>query len=147
MLLACGGEEWDTVTVEDEGDLCLYTGDFDPWSTVGNPPGEESTFTSTDPITVHYVPLDCFSSSCTRNIDISCSVTVEGSDIVIHGTGSWEVASGDQECTADCGLGDAQCTIDRLAKGPTYHVQFGTGRAPLTIPSTATVCIQPAALD
>jgi hypothetical protein len=142
LLVACGGEKWDEVSVEDEGDLCLYTGEFDEWSTVGEPPGEESTFTSTDPITVHYVPLYCFSSSCTRNIDLSCSVTVEGSDIAIDGTGSWEVASGkNQDCTADCGMGDTQCTIDPLAEG-TYEVRFGSDSASLTIPSTATVCLQ-----
>jgi len=142
ILLACGGEKWDTVSIEDEGDLCLYTGDFDVWSTVGEPPGEESTFTSTDSITVHYVPLYCFSSSCTQNIDLSCSATVKGSEIVIEGTGSWEVASGsNQECTADCGLGDTQCTIDPLAEG-TYEVRFGSDSESLTIPSTATVCLQ-----
>ena len=141
MLLACGGDKWDTVSVEDEGDLCLYTGEYDPFATVGDPPGQESDFTSTDPITVHYVPLSCYSSSCTQNIDIACTATVKGSVITIAGTGSWEVASGDQECTADCGLGDAQCTIDPLPKG-TYEVRFGSESASLTIPSTATVCLQ-----
>ena len=141
LLLACGGEKWDTVSVEDEGDLCLYTGEFDDWATIGEPPGEESTFTSTDPITVHYVAEQCFSSSCTQNIDISCSVAVDGSLITIDGTGSWEVASGNQECTADCGLGATECTIDPLPKG-TYDVRFGSDSASLTIPSTATVCLQ-----
>jgi hypothetical protein len=141
VLLACVGEQWEAVSVEDEGDLCLYTGDFDVWATVGEPAGAESTFTSTDPITAHYVPLSCFSSSCTRNIDIACSATVQGSDIVIEGTGGWEVASGpNQECTADCGLGDTRCTIEPLPEG-TYEVQFGSDSAPLTIPSTATVCL------
>ena len=140
ILLACGGEKWDTVSVEDEGDLCLYTGDFDEWATADNPPGEESTFTSTDPITVHYVADECFSSSCTRSVDITCSATVTGSDIVIEGTGSWEVAAGNQECTADCGLGATQCTIDPLRKG-TYEVRFGSDSESLTIPSTATVCL------
>lgn len=142
LLLACGGEKWDTVSVEDEGDLCLYTGDFDPFATVGEPPGEESTFTTTAPITVHYVPLYCFSSSCTQNIDLSCTTSVDGSVITIEGTGSWEVAAGkNQECTADCGLGDTECTIAPLAKG-TYEVRFGSDSASLTIPSTATVCLQ-----
>ena len=141
ILLACAGEQWDAVSVEDEGDLCLYTGEFDVWSTVGEPPGEETTFTSTLPITVHYVPLYCFSSSCTQNIDLSCSAAVEGSDVVIEGSGSWEVAAGkNQECTADCGMGDAQCTIDPLDEG-TYEVRFGTDSASLTIPSTATLCL------
>jgi hypothetical protein len=139
ILLACGGEKWETVSVEDEGDLCLYTGEFDPWATVGG--GEESTFTSTDPITVHYVPLYCFSSSCTQNIDLSCSATVKGSDIVIDGSGSWEGASGsNQFCTDDCGLGDTQCTIDPLAEG-TYEVRFGSDSESLTIPSTERVCL------
>jgi hypothetical protein len=140
MLLACGGEKWDTVSVEDEGDLCLYTGDFDPWATVADPPGEESTFTSTNPITAHFVAEECFSSSCTQNIDISCSVSLEGNVITIAGTGSWEIASGNQECTADCGLGAAECTIAPLAKGA-YDVRFGSDSASLTIPSTATVCL------
>jgi hypothetical protein len=141
LLAACAGEKWDDVTVEDEGDLCLYVGDFDPFSTTASPPGTETTFTATAPIVVHYVPLSCFSSSCTQNIEISCEALVTGSDIVIHGTGSWEVASGDQECTADCGLGDGECTIDPLGEG-TYTVRFGTETATLTIPSTATVCLQ-----
>ena len=139
-LLACAGEQWDAVSVDNEGDICLYTGDFDEWATSSG--GEESTFTSADPITVHYVAEDCFSSSCTRSVDIACSATVKGNDIVIEGTGSWEVASGkNQECTADCGLGDAQCSIGPLADG-TYEVQFGSESTSLTIPSTATVCLQ-----
>ena len=141
ILLACSGEKWDPVSVEDEGDVCLYTGDFDVWSTVGEPPGEESTFTSTDPITVHYVAEQCFSSSCSRNIEIACSASVDGSAIVIEGTGSWELATGNVECTADCGMGDTQCTIDPLAKG-TNEVRFGSESVPLTIPSTATLCLQ-----
>jgi hypothetical protein len=136
----CIGERWDEVSVEDEGDVCLYVGPFDPWSTVGEPPGTPTEFTELDPITVHYMPLYCFSSSCTRNIRIACDADVLDDEIVLHGTGSWEVAAGPhQECTADCGFGDAQCGIDPLDPG-SYDVAFGDAHETLVVPSSDTIC-------
>jgi hypothetical protein len=140
VLLASCLERWDAVAVEDEGDLCLYVGEFDPWATAGNPAGTETTFTSEDPIVIHYVPLYCFSGSCTRNIQIDCEAEVADDQIVIQGTASWEVAAGlNQACTTDCGLGDGQCVIDPLADG-TYEITFGDASDTLVVPSTDTIC-------
>ena len=116
LLSACNTEEWVPYSLEDEGSLCLS----------GEADGEG---------TVQVVADTCLSSSCSRSAVSSCTATEEGRVIAVHASFSWEELEGDKvECTADCGILMATCTVGPLAAGA-YSLEMGATSADAEIPA------------
>lgn len=113
-------DDWQLQTHVDEGEVC-----FTPGATG---------------VDVVVVLAECLSSSCSRNFVGSCSATVDGSEITLTSTMSWEQNLGfGVPCTDDCGIPQADCTLEGLADG-TYEVTYGGEVVSLTVPVTAAPC-------
>ncbi|MBC8067700.1 MAG: hypothetical protein IAG13_05145 [Deltaproteobacteria bacterium] len=113
LSLGCGGA-WNTISFEDEGELCF---------------AEQA-----DEITVEVTAPDCLSSSCTRDVEASCTAAVEGQRIVLTSEIQWEENNGRIDgCTLDCGSASATCSLGRLADGA-YTVVHGEEELALTVP-------------
>ncbi len=128
ILTACGGGgstgdtadtdvSWEPVSYIDEGDVCFGTVDADADSTVS------------------VVVQDCMSSSCSRAFQGACTAAVAGTEITLTSDISWEDATGNIDCTDDCGIPATSCTLEGLAEG-TYNVTFGTESLTLAVPSS-----------
>lgn len=104
----------DTVreTYENEGDVCLTTGDD-----------------TTLKVTV-YFPT-CLSSSCDRALSTSCNMTLDGNTIRLESRGRAEFRGG--TCTADCGTLAATCSLPDLPAGE-YELVYGKESTTLTWP-------------
>lgn len=77
---------------------------------------------------------ECLSSSCSRNLVGSCEATVDGNTITLTSTITWEQNVGEGvACTEDCGVPQANCTIEGLADGD-YTVEYGGQTLDLTVP-------------
>lgn len=108
-------ERWEVFTKTDEGTACVE-GQADATATV-------------------FVDADiCLSSSCSRNATGSCSATVDGSVISVSAEFQWEEATGNVDCTDDCGILTAECEVGPLTAG-TYTVQLGDADLSVTIPT------------
>jgi hypothetical protein len=82
----------------------------------------------------------CLSSSCSRDAEASCAVTVNGADIALEAEGSWEENVGTYvACTDDCGFLQASCSLGTLPDG-TYTVTYGGESFTLTVPGTQDAC-------
>lgn len=113
--VGCGGEQWEARERTDSGDVCVQGQD-----------GGTATVT---------VLLDeCMSSSCDRAEQGTCSATLDGTTITVTSTFTWETATGNVECTDDCGMVTADCTVGPLAAG-TYTVVLGSEQQTVTIPN------------
>lgn len=113
VALACGGN-WDTVSYTDEGDLCFEQ--------------------KGGSVTVVVAAPDCLSSSCSRDLDGSCTVSVEGKTILLTAEISWENKHGPlARCTEDCGTPSIDCDLGALAGGD-YTVEYGEDEVPLAVP-------------
>lgn len=111
-------ESWQPVVRVDEGGVCFAPGDGG--------------------VDVLVVLSDCLSSSCSRNLQGACEATVDGASITLTSNISWEEnVSPEAECTADCGVPTANCTIEGLADG-TYSVVYGEQTLELVVPLSET---------
>lgn len=108
-LSACG-----TVTsFEDEGELCFRS----------TPAGQ---------VEVKVRFPTCLSSSCSREPETSCSISVEGRQLTVSSRGSVECEGG--TCTDDCGELAARCVSEPLADGA-YQLRHGAASAEVTLPA------------
>ena len=112
--LGCSGR-WETTTFTDEGDLCFEQR------------GASVAVTVTAP--------DCLSSSCSRNVEGSCSATVDGTTIQLTSEIRWEDDEGKfAQCTDDCGSASAECDLGELPDG-IYTVVHGEDEVQLVVPA------------
>jgi hypothetical protein len=113
LVVGCGGP-WDTVAYEDEGDLCLeQSGEF---------------------VTVTVRAPDCLSSTCTRDVDGSCDVTIGDTAIVLRSDIFWEQKDGPgASCSDDCLRATAICPLGRLDPG-TYRIVHGAATLIVEVP-------------
>lgn len=118
LSLACGGEKWEPMEVVDQGSTCLVATEADALGTV----------------TVY--SDECMSSSCDRNEQGSCTATLDGDTITVTSIFSWETATGNVDCTDDCGLLSADCTVGPLAAG-SYTLVHGSDTETVTVPTEA----------
>lgn len=110
VVAACG--RWGDVSFADEGEVCF-----------------SQTLAA---VSVEVSAPDCLSSSCTRNVEASCSAAVEGTRIEITSDFSWEEKDRGT-CTLDCGSATAACSVGPLADG-TYTVVHGEEEFQLVVP-------------
>ncbi|MEQ1505555.1 MAG: hypothetical protein ABMB14_25200 [Myxococcota bacterium] len=120
FAVACVGvtdEDWQLQSHVDEGTVCV------------DDQGTE--------IAIHVTLADCMSSSCSRAFSGSCEAAlIDDATITLTSTLSWEqnVASG-AECTDDCGIPEATCTLPAVPEG-SYTIQFGGDAIEITVPAT-----------
>jgi hypothetical protein len=110
-LSACG-----TASVsryENEGELCFRS-------------------TPADQLEVKVRFDTCLSSSCSREIETSCSISVAGGQISVSSRGSVERKGG--TCTDDCGELAARCLSEPLAAG-VYQLRHGAASSEVTLPA------------
>jgi hypothetical protein len=119
MTFACG--RWETVTFVDEGDLC---------------------FEQRGPsVAVSVTAPDCLSSSCSRDLDGSCTSQLDGTTIVLTSEISWEDDEAKfAQCTSDCGAPTIECDLGELPDG-TYTVVHGEEQVSLVVPVTEACAI------
>jgi hypothetical protein len=113
LVVGCGGP-WDTVAVSDQGDLCFdQDGEF---------------------VTVTVRAPECLSSTCTRDVDGSCDVTIEGSAVSLESDIFWEQKNGPAaSCSDDCLRATAICPLGHLDPG-NYELLHGEDRFLMTVP-------------
>jgi hypothetical protein len=87
------------------------------------------------PLVIQVTPRGCHSSSCTRVVDKTCSITAAGEDF--EAAASFCLApTGDDACTADCGGGGfASCTSNVLLTEGVHTVRLGELSVTFTVPS------------
>jgi hypothetical protein len=113
LALGCGGP-WETVSYVDEGILCAEVRNGRLGVTVSAP--------------------ECLSSNCSRDVEASCTATLDGATIEVRSEISWEDKHGPfARCNEDCGDATATCDAGLIADG-NYTVVLGDARIPLTIP-------------
>lgn len=107
LLAACELEpKVTTTTITDEGTVCL------------NDAGQvEVTFPG------------CLSSSCDTLVSATCTATLEGDQLVVHGEAVIE--SEGEECTADCGIIQATCEMPLIEDPETVVFLYAGVETPL----------------
>ncbi len=89
------------------------------------------------PVAVSVDVQECLSSSCSRDLQASCTAEIVGGVIVVQSEITWEQDLGvGIACTEDCGLPSASCELAGLPEG-TYDVQLGGQQGTLVVPSPA----------
>lgn len=116
LLLGCDQDEWISQQLDQPVGFCLASGESQP-GLVPEP---------SDPLTLEVqVGPSCFSSSCSRVDEASCSYTLDGNRIVVQA--SLVVSERGGTCTADCQTYGAPCEIDGLPPGEYEVVDAGAG--------------------
>ena len=110
-LSACGTAS--VSSYENEGELCFRS----------TPAGQLEVKVRFD---------TCLSSSCSREIETSCSISVAGGQIDVSSRGSVEHKGG--TCTDDCGELAARCLSEPLAAG-VYQLRHGAASGEVTLPA------------
>lgn len=88
------------------------------------------------PLTITFDAQHCFSSSCTRDVQVSCQVNVADRTVQITSEVTWyDTTASSSACTADCGMATASCQTPPLAAGE-YTFVFGSHALAITLPST-----------
>jgi len=136
-LTAAGCSSWNPVSVENGGDLCVGADGF------MLDPNEDVQLQSDTATTWSWKADTCLSSSCSRNVVPSCTVTVAGSAVTVTSSATWEELRGLYvACTLDCVFVTATCAFPALPAG-TYTLKHGARETPLTVPSTVKRCLLP----
>lgn len=126
-LLGCN----DQVSFENEGTLCMFAADPDPFITES-----PQDFTPGAPVELLVVMEPCVSGSCTSDIVASCEATVSGNQITVTSSGSYREDSGlVKACTDDCRVVSATCSTASLPAG-SYTVFHGEDVLPLDVPAS-----------
>jgi hypothetical protein len=137
--VACSDQQ--TVTFRNSGRLCLY-----PAAETGGIPQLESvpidhgirTYGAGEPVNLAVQFQTCLSSSCSSDIQTSCTVSpAPGSAdrLIVESYGSFrQKTSG--ACTDDCRPLIARCTSAALAAG-NYTFQHADVSVPLTVPESS----------
>lgn len=102
LLGGCFPGEPQTRSFEDTGSICI--GVSSPWESGGDPllAGETAS--------VSVLFAECLSSSCSANLDGSCTVSQYESGATVSSSGSYDDTSGvDGVCTMDCMSFQAEC--------------------------------------
>lgn len=119
VLVACDDDE--VREYEDEGTVCLRP--------------------SADTLQVRIEFPTCVSSSCDTVLEKSCSAELEGNVLTFHAFTKIEGSTG--ECTADCGLVTADCSLPMPPPG-NHLIHFGTNEG-LTTRIDMEIILVPAA--
>lgn len=131
LLGACQG--WDHEHMQDDGAVCVLASAPSPDVTfTADPPPQ--TLASDAAVFLRVIANGCFSSSCTRDRVGHCDAMVQGSDIFLTSEFTWELKTGNVECTADCVLLSADCQVPALPAG-TYTVHHGKTTRAFDVPS------------
>jgi hypothetical protein len=87
------------------------------------------------PLVIQVAPSGCHSSSCTRVVERTCSITADGDDFAA--AASFCLApTEDEACTADCGGGGfATCSSSVLLTAGVHTVSLGDLSVTFTVPS------------
>lgn len=101
VLVACDDDE--VREYEDEGTVCLRP--------------------SADTLQVRIEFPTCVSSSCDTVLEKSCSAELEGNVLTFHAC--TKIGGSTGECTADCGLVTADCSLPMPPPG-NHLIHFGT---------------------
>ncbi|TNE87149.1 MAG: hypothetical protein EP330_19465 [Deltaproteobacteria bacterium] len=117
LLTACGttAETWEAESITDGGTPCL-TAQADGDGTITVDAGI------------------CLSSSCDRGETASCTAVLDGNTITVSSQFDWETATGNVDCTDDCGMLEATCTVGPLPAGE-YTLVLGSGSETVTVPT------------
>lgn len=95
------------------------------------------------PLVLRVAGATCLSSSCTEDVQASCTATLEGQTVRVEADFSWTESGG--ACTDDCMSIVATCRTPGLGPGR-YTITLGTRSTTVTVgdlgPQTA--CIAPA---
>lgn len=128
MLVGCDTQ----VSFDNEGPVCAFASDSNPFIT--DTPQE---FVADAPLELLVIMEGCVSSSCTSNIETSCEVSVNGSEITLTSRGSYEEAGGlQQSCTDDCLAVTATCVTPPLPAGA-YTLVHGDSTMQIDVPASA----------
>jgi hypothetical protein len=73
--------------------------------------------------TVTFTFDTCLSSSCSTVLSSSCTAALDGTDLTV--TGAAQVEETDGDCTADCGILTATCTLPALDDPASITVHVG----------------------
>lgn len=116
LLMGCGlAENWEARSIVDRGTACL-----------------EADAGGVGTITVD--AGTCLSSSCDREATGTCAATVDGNTITVTTRFDWETATGNVECTDDCGFLEATCITGSLPAGD-YTLVVGDRSSSVTVPT------------
>ena len=135
LLVGCSADDDEVEhSVRDEGMLCVNGESWPPrqCAPLAFEAGERLTFLVDFQV--------CYSGTCGRKGEASCSVAVTGNRVVVSASGSYYTFSrGD--CTADCRGVTTQCQSEVLPSGD-YVIEYGEETLPLTLPSSqARTCL------
>lgn len=97
--------------------------------------GDPMTFEAGDAIVITVIHDACLSSSCDVDRHMTCEVTLDGTQLLVHSEGGYIERDGYVTCTDDCGWLQAECTSPPLPAGD-YVILHGDDEVQLTIPST-----------
>src|SRR5690606_18856162 len=119
---ACSAEDASdmrTETFDNEGELCMRS-------------------LADGSLLVSVIFPTCLSSTCSKAVEATCSVELDGERIVIKSHGSAE--HGGDVCTADCGALRAECTSTALEPGK-YGVVHGDASYEVMLPAAASISL------
>lgn len=96
---------------------------------------EPQQFTVNQPVTVSFSVFGCLSSSCSRDLEASCTVTRNGEAFAVTTAASYtDLTAQNRACTDDCHRLSAICETGPLPAG-NYTFTYGGETLALTIPS------------
>ncbi|HEX2644729.1 MAG TPA: hypothetical protein VHU81_17155 [Thermoanaerobaculia bacterium] len=100
--------------------------------------GTDGAVHRNEPLTFRVVPKGCFSSSCTRIVQATCTAALRGTEIVLDPLICQQsTAAPGTPCTPDCsGGGQASCTLAAGVPAGNYTVRAGGLTLPVRIPTT-----------
>lgn len=131
LLGACQG--WDHEHVNDEGTVCLLADAPSPdVSFDAFPPPQK--LADGAPLFVRVIADGCYSGSCTRHRQGKCETMVHGDNIFISSEFTWQLKTGDVQCTTDCIRVNADCQVPPLPAG-SYTVYHGKTTRTIDVPS------------
>ena len=141
-LAACSGESApdDTVTLVDEGALCLFAGEPSAIAMVTGSitDGAQQDYVVGEPILFQVRVSDCLSSSCDVDRVASCGVAHDGQVLTVSSHLSYQKLDS-PHCTMDCGALSATCASEPLVAG-SYTVLHGEQSFSVDVPSSSTAC-------
>lgn len=122
VLAGCGDG---SRTLENVGSVCV----------MGEQEGDspETSYVENAPVDITVVLDDCL-SGCAEDIEASCSIELDGTNLRVSASGTYSVQPGGAVCPAVCVAMTATCTSEPLAAG-TYSVEYAGESTTFEVPS------------
>lgn len=118
----------ETVNLDGTGEVCVSA--EEGW------PTDSQTFEEGAPVYVTVRFAECLSDSCTSARSASCTVLLEGNQLIVDAEGSYiDESSAGTSCTTACNTLDAECRTPGPLPAGEYTVVYGDASMPLTVPS------------